>query len=809
MRIGVAGETMALRRKGTISAGKFFLQLRRGVRKKIKAGTSTLFATILLLQVGCGGGSSSSGAAQSPPAPPPTPSPAPSPEPPASSPADPDETNVPVFGWITVPPTEGSETEAASVTLSCAGDPVLGEAFLVDEALIFNPSVDLPAESICELLSSSGERLWTVETAGLGTANSILYDRDTSDSLAPLPDDLFLRSDSSTITGVSPQIPSPRFENEFAQSVVDNLLAQVSEGSGWSPHGPITIGLAQQFDADNLPRSFETSMAADAAIQLFELSGATSATATRVPFTAQLRDDPNAEFPSDITSLSIFPARVLAGGARYGLVITRFLGSDSTAALDASDSFATVLAAPNQDDTQNIIDARQITNAALEDINGGAAVMFDQNDLALLLRFTVRDRTEVTESLEQLRDLADSFPIGGLDITEVSSRLNVFRVRGTWTAPDFRDPLTGALARDADGVITQTGLLSIPFVLTVPSQSNGAFGAPLIMVQHGNPGDSEQVISVLESYADSDGNTLSARGFAGIGFTDAENRENPVGGDGSPSFVIRALEALQSGQPLGDETLQSIAEQLVFVRLLKTLGALDVLPPRNGASGGDGVPDLDVSSLLYYGGSEGANKGFSMLPFQSDIDAAALSVGGTRVGEALVAAGNINSGAFLQSLKSANIDVSQTTAFAGAALLQQALDKETSASYARFYSSEFDTRPSLLIQEGLDDSFVPNRSTRVTTAAVTQVAQVAPLLEPVSLLASSPAPLVANVSDGSTAGLVQFAPAGLAGIEASQGCEAQEEGHFCAQDGTAAVAQLISFFESVLDSGNAAIVASQ
>ncbi|MEM7692700.1 MAG: hypothetical protein AAF194_09740, partial [Pseudomonadota bacterium] len=581
----------------------------------------------------------------------PAPPPEPPPEPPASPPANPDEENVPVFGWITAP--SGIGIEAESVTLSCDDVPVAGSTFLNGDTLFFNPSEDLPAQSICELLSSTGERLRTVETAAVSPANAVLYDRDSADSLAPLPDDLFLRADPTTITGVSPQVPSPRLENEFAQSVVNNLLALVSESSGWSPHGPITIGLAQQFEAENLPSSLTSSMAANAAIQLFELLGPnaqTDTTAKRVPFTAQLRDDPNAESPSEITTLSVFPSRVLTGGARYALVVTRFLGSEPTRALNPSDAFAQVLAAPAQDDTQNIIDARQITASALEVINGGAAVALDQSDLALLLQFTVRDGTEVTESLEQLRVLAESFPVGDLNITELSSRLNVFRVRGTWTAPDFRDPSTGALARDAAGAIVQTGLLSIPFVLTVPSQTNGAAGAPLIMVQHGNPGDLEQVLSVLETYADADGTTLSAKGFAGIGFTDAENRENPVGGEGSPSFVIRALEALAAGQPLGDETLQSIAEQLVFIKLLKNLEGLDVLPPRSGATGGDGIPDLDVSSLLYYGGSEGANKGFSMLPFQSDIAAAVLSVGGTRVGEALVAAGNINSGAFLQSL---------------------------------------------------------------------------------------------------------------------------------------------------------------
>ncbi|MEM6543369.1 MAG: hypothetical protein AAF680_00610 [Pseudomonadota bacterium] len=719
--------------------------------------------------------------------------------------AAPDQANVPVFGWVTAP-LPGGIDDLSSISLNCEDEVIPGSAFLTGDALVFNPSVDLLPNAICELKSGTGELLWVVETAGINSGARILYDRDSPELLAPLPDDFFLRENPMSVTGVSPLVISPRLDDDLAQLVVDNLIAQVSESSGWSIHAPATIGIAEPFAASNLPATPSASLSVDAPIQLFELSATGVSSARRVPFTAQLRDDPNAVSPSQVTTLSVFPAEVLSERTSYALVVTRFLGSDASRPLEPSMAFESVLSEPGPQDTVNIQRARQITESALQALNQGANVELDKNDVALILRFTVRDASELTQSLEHLQTLAESFPVETLTVETVSNRLNTFQIRGTWSAPDFRDPDTGALARDSDGLPVQTGLVDVPFVLSVPSQAGSPVaGAPLIMVQHGNPGDAEQVIAVLEAYSDAAGNTLSSRGFAGIGFTDSENRENPVGGDGNPSFVTRALLALQDGRPLGDETLQSLAEQLVFIKLLKSLDTLDVLPPRNGQTGGDGVPDLDVSRLLYYGGSEGANKGFSILPFQDDLAAAVLSAGGVRIGESLATAGNINSGAYLQTLKTAGFNLPQTTAFAGAGLIQQLLDKETPASYARFYSTRIHTRPSLLIQEGLQDSFIPNASTRVTTAAISEIAQIEPAFDRVELLEIAPAPLASNVSDGSTAGLVQYVPASLIGIEASVGCEAQNEGHFCAQDGAAAVGEVISFFESVIETGNATI----
>lgn len=50
----------------------------------------------------------------------------------------------------------------------------------------------------------------------------------------------------------------------------------------------------------------------------------------------------------------------------------------------------------------------------------------------------------------------------------------------------------------------------------------------------------------------------------------------------------------------------------------------------------------------------------------------------------------------------------------------------------------------------------------------------------------------------STAGFYQYVPTGVPGIAATPGCEAQREGHFCAQTAPAALHQRSVFFQSAL-----------
>src|SRR5690606_19465720 len=69
---------------------------------------------------------------------------------------------------------------------------------------------------------------------------------------------------------------------------------------------------------------------------------------------------------------------------------------------------------------------------------------------------------------------------------------------------------------------------------------------------------------------------------------------------------------------------QMASDQLELVRLIESLGTLDLLPV--GAP--DGVPDLDTSRILYIGHSFGSVQGPTIMALAPEIKQAVWNVGG-------------------------------------------------------------------------------------------------------------------------------------------------------------------------------------
>src|SRR6185503_10353150 len=69
---------------------------------------------------------------------------------------------------------------------------------------------------------------------------------------------------------------------------------------------------------------------------------------------------------------------------------------------------------------------------------------------------------------------------------------------------------------------------------------------------------------------------------------------------------------------------QMASDQLELIRFINSLGTLDLLPV--GAP--DGVPDLDVSKVLYIGHSFGSVQGPSAMALAPEIKHAVWNVGG-------------------------------------------------------------------------------------------------------------------------------------------------------------------------------------
>jgi hypothetical protein len=342
----------------------------------------------------------------------------------------------------------------------------------------------------------------------------------------------------------------------------------------------------------------------------------------------------------------------------------------------------------------------------------------------------------------------------------------------------------------------QTGSKAVAFTLALPKAALSG-PVPIAMYQHGNPGSAEDEVPRAAR------RSLAADGFAVIGFTDVLNRELSAGisnpDDAILAQVAPVLQDILTNARIPDFWLETRAEMLAFLRFFDGLGALDVLPV--GAE--DGVPELDVAApRVYLGISEGGNNAQGFLPYAPEIRAAAVVVGGARLGEVLIHQAddlflNVLGGVF-RSLTPADIWV-------GLALFQTMFDHQDAHNHVRFlYRNRLEVagtmrKPSVLAVEGLDDTLVPNSATDSMAWAMGPIPHLEPVQRAVPFLEVVTAPISANIDAETTAGFYQFVPAGVPGIPETPGCGSQPEGHYCAQTAPAALQQRSVFFQSAQD----------
>jgi pimeloyl-ACP methyl ester carboxylesterase len=313
------------------------------------------------------------------------------------------------------------------------------------------------------------------------------------------------------------------------------------------------------------------------------------------------------------------------------------------------------------------------------------------------------------------------------------------------------------------------------------------------MYQHGSPGSAQaEVPNAARGF-------LGAAGFAVAGFTDPLNRQFPTVTD--QQFAILGNVLFNGQAP--DFYIEQYAEQMAFVRALQSLANLDVLPL--GAP--DGIPDLDPSRLVYEGISYGSNHAQAFMAYEPDIHAAALVAGAVRFAElieyqdrTLPLGGDpllrVILPSFLTGIRAPDL-------WMGLHLFAITYDRQDPQNHARFLFREpleidgTTQKASLLVVEGIDDSFTSNNSTRSLARQLGGIPQLAPAPIPVPDLSQQAGPIQGNVDATTTAAMVQYVPAGAA-VPPTPGCESQFEGHYCAQTAPSARGQRVRFYQSAL-----------
>jgi hypothetical protein len=242
--------------------------------------------------------------------------------------------------------------------------------------------------------------------------------------------------------------------------------------------------------------------------------------------------------------------------------------------------------------------------------------------------------------------------------------------------------------------------------------------------------------------------------------------------------------------------------------MIQGLGSLDVLPI--GAP--DGMPDLDIAApLTYVGISEGANNGPGLLPYAPEIRAAALVVGGARLGEVLI---HQQASAFLTTLGSVFPNLTPAEIWVGLGLFQTIFDRQDRHNHARFVYRDpvpiagSTQKASILLIEGLEDSLVPNHATDSLAWAMGPIPHLKPVQRVVPFLETVDGPVVANMDEQTTAAFYQYVPVDIAGISATPGCAAfgEREGHYCAQIAAESLRQRVVFLQTALSQSAPTII---
>ncbi len=728
--------------------------------------------------------------APTPTPPPPTPLPV-TPELVSSDPPD-GSGNVARTTWIVLSFASPVDPGAlGNIVVSCDGSlRAMTIAAIGDGSrIVVNPDEDLPDAAACrvDFRGPSGPRTSGFTTASRGAPAHALYDPNDPSRPGPIPDDLWLADDSTTKTGARVAL-SPPVDPSVAPLFV-SALEPTHVLDGWSPIAPFVIELDEAADPKTLPHSAVESLDPLATVGLFDVDGASAGIGTRIPFTLRVDDRTTASGNSSHV-LIVFPARPLEPMHRHAFVVLRRALVDPTRPIDPSEPVRAALAG---EPATTLLAERSaaLTRVVVSVLAEHASPPIHADDVALVLRVSTRSLDRVPDDVLRMRSLIQSAapPTFTIDSVAPDTDPNVAAiVHGTFQVPVWIDP-QGTIVRDGQGAPVSSTTETVPFVVALPKAAMTG-PVPAVMLQHGHPSDANFIVTQI-GRAD-----LAPIGIAGIGFTDLQMRRPELQ---SLEYVLGGL--LAEGR-IADYQKQTWSDQLAFLRLLPTLEqSLDVLPLNaQGLSSPDGKLDLDSTAPLLYGGfSAGSFHGVGLLAYAPELRAATLAVGAGNYCAKLMHQQN---DAIHDGLVAKTPALTRAEVYMLFALAQMAFDDQdplVNARFARRAPILAGEGTSLFLTEGIGDTLVPIEATR---AAAWQLGlpQIGRIAVPVGFLDVTSSPLTANLDPTTSGAFVQFVPVGVAGIDPTPACAAENQAfaHFCADVSKGVGAARAAFYQSAL-----------
>jgi hypothetical protein len=538
----------------------------------------------------------------------------------------------------------------------------------------------------------------------------------------PYPSSFFLRPDPTTPTGLrvnyGPQSLPKNLSNVYVDPTDWNTL------DGFSP-GPVILALFPDtgFPVDVGPGSnvafhtnFARSLDADHPIVLMNAD-----TGERIVHFAEL--DANT---TDVTrrALIVRPGRRLDDATRYIVAfrnLTDTMGNPIAPRLpfrairDGGDQASLVAACGTA--CANAIIARRPTFTdifARLQANG-----VDPSSLILAWDFTTASSAALTDWIRAVRDQAFALGTPSFTVTNVDDgpggtgrNANIFRrVEGNFQAPLFMTAdAPGSRLNLVDGVPTQNGYATVPFVVDIPRVAVNVGGTPQparpTLWGHGLLGSRTQITS-LSLLAQTYDFVVGGVDMQGMSSADVPVVANLIGDLSKFHFIPERLH-------------QGFLHHLLLGRLF-----LDGVNGFNSdpAFQYGGVPLIDTTEVYYSGGSQGGIFGVAIMSIAEDFKRGFLAVPGANYSTLLHRSVDFNP--YLALQRAAYPDRLDEEILV--ALIQQLWDRAEPQGYMNhLVAGDLSTPPvphKILIHMATYDSEVSNLATEimVRSLGITQV----------------------------------------------------------------------------------------
>lgn len=537
-----------------------------------------------------------------------------------------------------------------------------------------------------------------------------LYDPFVAEELETFPDDLLTLDDATSPTGLRLAIDAEatpwvgKLPRIFAASATE-----MTGLSGFGHNGAIIV----RFDAPMAAFADGPDASLDSAeVMLLDLDADPPA---RVPYTVR-RTDRGA-------TLIVQPLRPLRAGARHGLVVTTALATEDGGCAAPSDTLKALLTDTTDDPRLARLAPRYADLLAAAEVKAA--------DVSAAVVFTTHRELDVMAAVAadvQARD----YGWQTLPACEDTERWRV--CEGTFEAWDYRDDRAILTAAPKEP-------WTLPVRLWLPLDAEGP--VPTLFVGHGLGSDRHQAERLAEIW--------TPRGYAVVAMDALRHGDHPTsaGGDGSATAMdflgLKIAELRADGRHLAGNFNQTIVDRLQGLRLLRQAPDID----------DDGVPELDVDHIAYYGVSLGGLLGPGLASLDPLLDLAVWQVPGGHLTTFI--SDNEGIADFMPIL--VNLVGSQERFDRLLPVLQAAIDSADPATWAPFVLRDRiggGGPLNLLVAVSTFDEVVPPATGRALARAL-GIPHVGPVFTPVELIEQQAAPMKANASEGrATAGYTQL-----------------------------------------------------